>query len=163
MAVIVRAVIVLLAITVVACGGSTVEEKSEAVPASPAIPILPTLALPTPTSVVTCSTKDGRKVRQLIESVARRWDDALELAQSTPRIQLAAQISNLQQIRRDLEDQDWPDCAASARRALVTAMNAAIDGLIAFMADKPDTTVSGHFRDYAAAMDWFTNEMATLR
>lgn len=162
MATCLRLAAIVLCLAMIGCGGETVTDVDSPA-ASPSIPILEWNPEPTPTLDDLCSTKDGAKALDLLNAVARRWDDALHLADSTPRIQLATQISNLQQIRRDVEDQDWPECAQGAQRALVKAMNAAIDGFIAFMTDKPDAEVSGHFSDYRAAMDWFANEIALLR
>jgi len=68
-------------------------------------------------------------------------------------------IADLQTIRREAEDLEVPVCAVSAKNALVTYMNATIDGFIAFLSDEPDTKVNAAFKkanelskDYLEAM-----------
>jgi hypothetical protein len=94
-----------------------------------------------------------------IDPLARRWDDANQLAGQTPRMQLAGQIANLQAVRREVQDLKPPECSKPAQDALVGTMDATIQGYIDFLAQKPDSTVSESFDlakirmlDYTAAL-----------
>lgn len=80
-----------------------------------------------------------------VEPLAREWDDANKLADSTPRASLSGQIDKLQAIRRRTEDIAVPACAAAIKQGLVLAMDAAIRGYIAFLAQKPDSDVNALF------------------
>jgi hypothetical protein len=92
--------------------------------------------VPSPTPVV-CSTNDGRKAYDLLKQHGTEWTDAVTLAGSTPRVQLAPQIATLQRIRRDVQAQPWPECAQRAQALLVTTMNGIIDGLTDFLGQRP--------------------------
>jgi hypothetical protein len=50
--------------------------------------------LPSPTPVPGCSTSDGKKVYDLLKQFLQEWDDALKLADSTPRISLSPLIAH---------------------------------------------------------------------
>jgi hypothetical protein len=108
-----------------------------------------------------CSAELIEQSTASMHEVARQFTDAAELAEMTPRNQLSAQIAPMQDIRRDAEDLDLPDCLSDARDALVDYMEAYIDVLIAFLdVDISDAAmVSGYdqieaaYDDYADAMD----------
>src|SRR5687768_13114070 len=74
---------------------------------------------PTPTPTPPCTMPDGRRAIDVIQQYAREWDDGLTLAGSTPRMQLAGPISQLQRVRRDVQSQQWPVCAEGVQQALV--------------------------------------------
>ncbi len=107
-----------------------------------------------------CPPKQGQAYSEGVRDVARRFDDAVELAQSTPRVSLAPIVSDLQAIRRDAEDIEVPDCAADAQDALIAYMDSTIDGFRAFLASEADASVnayfdaaSRHFNDYQERLD----------
>jgi hypothetical protein len=60
---------------------------------------------------------------------------------------LAPVIADLQAIRRDAQDLAVPTCAAAARDALATYMDATFDAFVAFLGQKPDEEVSKAFED----------------
>lgn len=146
--------ILALSVMLVACGAAaaTVTPAATATPAPTATPTITPTATPIPTPTPTptpaptatvtplpvCSTKDGQKVYDLMKQFAQEWDDALKLADSTPRLSLAPQIAKLQEIRRKVQAQEWPSCAQPAYTLLVQAMDQYINGFISFLGQKPE-------------------------
>jgi len=80
-----------------------------------------------------CSTSDDKKVYELFNQVSQEWDDALELAGSTSRINLPPRIAELQSLRRNIQTQEWPKCAKPGQEHLISGMNSMIDGFILFL------------------------------
>lgn len=120
--------------------------------------------VPTATLVPTtppCS-EEAKAFLGQIQPLARRWDDAVQLASSTSRISLAPQIASLQAIRREAEDLEPPPCATLAKQYLVTAMEQNINGYIAFLGERPDSEVQVSFAAAGRAMDDYHNEIVTL-
>jgi len=62
-----------------------------------------------------------------------QWMDALRLATSTPRIGLAGPMGTLQAIRQGVRQLEVPECLAQNKQHLITGMNEAMDGMLAFM------------------------------
>jgi hypothetical protein len=94
-----------------------------------------------PTAVPICSTRDGKKVYDLVKQYAQEWDDADKLAQSTSRLTLSPQVAVLQRIRRDVQAQEYPPCGQKAQSKLVETMDYTIEGYLEFLAEKPDPIV----------------------
>lgn len=70
-----------------------------------------------------------------LRAIHVRWQDAVRLADSTPRIQLSGQIASLQAIKRDTEALMVPECLALPKANLSSGMAVIIDGFISFMRD----------------------------
>lgn len=117
------------------------------------------LAAPSPTP--TCAQQVAPALTQ-IQSVAREWDDANKLAGQTPRASLAQQISTLQAVRRKVQDIAVPDCATAMKQALVASMDASIDAYVAFLGQKPNSTVQDLFKTANDKMTLFGQEAAKL-
>lgn len=92
-----------------------------------------------------CSASELVKYAEAIEDVSRRFDDAYNLANNTSRMSLSPVIGDLQEIRRDAQDLDVPRCALDTKTNLVNYMDAIIDAFLAFLAQEPDSVVSGRF------------------
>ncbi len=88
---------------------------------------------PTPTPLGRCSNADAQRLLNTIQPKAQEWDDANKLASSTPRVSLAAQIQNLQRIRRESAGLSVPACGSFARTLMVSYMDATINGYIDFL------------------------------
>jgi hypothetical protein len=92
---------------------------------------------------IVCSTRDGKTVYSLLHEVSQQWDDELKLAGSTSRMSLPPRIAELQNIRRKVQNQQWPECAQAAQAELIQAMDSTINGFITFLdPDKPDFSSS---------------------
>lgn len=85
-----------------------------------------------------CSDEELEGYQEAVRDVTRRFDDAVRVADSTARINLSDQVSELQAIRRDAEDVEYPECADEAHRWLVNYMNSTIDAFLAFQSEAPD-------------------------
>lgn len=66
---------------------------------------------------------------------AKLWDDANRVAAATSRIALPTQINNMQGIKRNVESLTLPACLRDTQQNLAGAMDAAIQGYLAFMAN----------------------------
>lgn len=70
-----------------------------------------------------------------LNAIEINWDDAHALASSTSRIALAAPVSELQNIRRDLEKLEVSECLIPAKEALISYMDSNIANFLKFMAN----------------------------
>ncbi len=77
-----------------------------------------------------------------IEPMLEKWDDTVQVAGSTSRIALGAQVARLQDIKREVEDADIPPCGIYANVLLLEAMDYRIDAFLAFMSQEEDDEVS---------------------
>lgn len=96
---------------------------------------------------------DTVKKAQLIEDKAKldnallRWNDAMKIALTTPRIQLGDKIENLQAIKLEVLSMNLSPCMNEPRNRLANAMSIFIDGLLEF---KSNTNIGVFlFEDYA--------------
>lgn len=113
---------------------------------------------------VICSTQDGQRVYDLLDQVSSRWDDEQKLADNTSRINLPARISELQAIKRDVEDQDWPTCAEEAKNKLLEGMNYTIDGFITFLdSDNPESLATSKIILGESSFTMFQVELERLK
>jgi hypothetical protein len=110
-----------------------------------------------------CTMVDGVLVSKILSDRAQEWDDALKLADSTPRNQLAPQIARLQELRRGMQSATWPSCAATAKTKLIAAMDAWIDVYINFMSNPYAMGGPEAARDARRLMAEFNDELAALQ
>lgn len=96
---------------------------------------------------------DTVKKAQLIEDKAKldnallRWNDAMKIALTTPRIHLGDKIENLQAIKLEVLSMNLSPCMNEPRNRLANAMSIFIDGLLEF---KSNTNIGVFlFEDYA--------------
>lgn len=132
------AILALLAGLLTSCGGSAPEAPAAALPTSAPAPIV------APTAVATCQDLAAAYIKQ-VEPLAREWDDAATLADNTPRVSLASQIEKLQDIQRRSEALQAPDCAVTIQQSLIGQMSATNRAFVAFLGQKPQTTVDDLF------------------
>ena len=97
-----------------------------------------------------------------LDPLAREWDDANALANSTPRAALAVQIGNLQSVRRRVQDVTAPECGAPMKQHLIGAMDETIQGYIAFLGQKSDSVVQGHFTAASTEMKSYQESIAAV-
>ena len=96
---------------------------------------------------------DTVKKAQLIEDKAKldnallRWNDAMKIALTTPRIHLGDKIENLQAIKLEVLSMSLSACMNEPRNRLANAMSIFLDGLLEF---KSNTNIGVFlFEDYA--------------
>lgn len=82
-----------------------------------------------------------------MDNALLRWNDALKVAASTPRIHLTQEIKNLQAIKLEVINMGVAPCMTASKTHLANAMTIFIDGLLEFKSN----TIIGEFlfRDYA--------------
>lgn len=68
-----------------------------------------------------------------MDNARAQWIDALRLATNTPRIGLAGPIGSLQAIRQGVQQLEVPSCLAQNKQHLISGMNEALEGMLAFM------------------------------
>ena len=97
------------------------------------------------------------------DALIARWDDANELAGSTPRMSLPGVIESLQVIKRDMAALDGA-CPEAARTRDATAeyMEAVIDAYLAFVAQEDDKDVAAKFNEADTAMQSALHHYSTL-
>ena len=79
-----------------------------------------------------------------LNAIENRWDDAHKLASSTARIALATPISELQNVKRDLERLEVSECLTPAKEALSSYMNSTIANFLSFMANSDSTNFNSN-------------------
>lgn len=91
------------------------------------------------------------------------WNDANDLASSTPRMSLGPAVAELQRIQRDTDNLYFPQCAYAAHSQLVAGMESAVEGYLAFLAQEPDATVEEHFEDAALNFENYTQTLQRIQ
>lgn len=113
---------------------------------------------------IICFAQQNVTAHKLFEEIEDKWRDELKLADSTSRMALPDRIATLQEIRRELSDQKWPDCAAKAKESLTKSMDSMIEGFITFLdSDNSDLLVNLHIEEGVKHMDMFHLYMQALK
>ena len=88
-----------------------------------------------------------------VEPILQEWDDAVAIADSTPRMSLPDRVSELQDVRRRANNLQFenPDIA-EAHLKLVSAMDYGIDAFLSFLAQDSDGEVTAAFDRYHSAI-----------
>ena len=80
-----------------------------------------------------CASQNLPATVQPINDLMREFEDASQLASNLSAQQLPEVISNLQRIRRDVEDVQIPACLATLKTHQLNHMNLMIQTLLAFV------------------------------
>lgn len=80
-----------------------------------------------------------------ITVVLRKWDDAIGLANITSRIALAQPVSQMQAVRREMEDLKTNPCFEKGTKQMVGAMNNALFAFEMFAKYPNSTAPSAYF------------------
>ena len=102
-----------------------------------------------------------------VDDLVLRWDDAIEVASSTPRVSLSDQVVRMQEVRQDARALEEPACAEAlhVKRKMIDMMDSGIDLFTAFMGESGDDFKQpSDFRraEYAIAQDLFVDALITL-
>ena len=100
--------------------------------------------------------------RQLID-FNDRWADIMALAVSVDRDAVVLQVDRLQKIRRDAKDVETPDCLQNAKVSLTDGMEAHIDGLLAYIREKPIEEVNNYITAGNLEMNSFADDVERLQ
>lgn len=88
---------------------------------------------------------DLEEYNTAVKPLLEEWDDAISIANQTPRGSLPSVIPGLQEIRRRTENLEIEECFEDAHPFLVKYMDYTIDAFIAFMGQEDDSVVSQKF------------------
>jgi hypothetical protein len=133
-----------------ACGSQPIATQPETLPASSAVPDDPCSSEKLPTTV------------KGLNDLMREFDDASQLVSSTPTGQLSGVISNLQRIRRDVEDAQIPACLGTLKTHQLNHMNLVIQTLIAFVAGASQDELNKGLEEARREHDLYSLEMVRL-
>ena len=80
-------------------------------------------------------SEEIRKYYEVLKPIYSEWEDALDLAEHTPRIQLPSVVDKLQEIKRRIEAIPLPEDyeVASLSGTMLSGMQEVIDGFLNFM------------------------------
>lgn len=81
---------------------------------------------------ISCAEKKDKGLTELTQ-IEIRWFDGLQVASSTPKIAMGSHVSNLQMIRRDLDNIEVSDCLLPAKLVFSEDMRVTINGFLEFM------------------------------
>jgi hypothetical protein len=137
--------------------------KTETIVTDTLTPVIPTSTATVTATPDPCSSEhiagEIRKVHRLM----REFDDASALSTSTGRDQLKPTIADLQRIRRDAEDQDYPSCLRLLKEVQLAHMNTFIQTLIAFMSGADQETINQGITLSRQLHDQYMIELARLQ
>ncbi|MBN1535229.1 MAG: zinc ribbon domain-containing protein [Anaerolineales bacterium] len=92
----------------------------------------------------TCRKSDVDRAMADLRDIQLRWGDAIDIANSTPRIALSSPVANLQEIRRETQKVEVPHCMEELKTIYIDAMDYYIQGYMEFMQDA-DSTLAGEY------------------
>lgn len=133
-----------------ACGSQLIATQPEALPASTTAPDDPCSSERLPTTV------------KELNDLMREFDEASQAISSTPAGQLQEVISNLQRIRRDVEDSQIPTCLGTLKTHQLNHMNLVIQTLIAFVAGASQDELDKGLEEARKEHDLYSLEMVRL-
>ena len=96
--------------------------------------------------LASCSTCNRDDYMEAVGSIVEEWDDAVVLADQTPRMSLAPRISELQDIWREAEDAEIPECFVDAHGYLLLAMEYTIEGYLSFLSQDSEGHIQLQFQ-----------------
>jgi hypothetical protein len=109
-----------------------------------------------------CSTQNLSGTVQPINDLMREFEDASQLASNLPAQQLPAVISNLQRIRRDVEDVQIPACLATLKTHELNHMNQMIQTLLAFVGGADQEALTSGLENARKEHDLYSLEIVRL-
>lgn len=128
-------------------------------------PIFTSTPAPTATEVP-CSIQSLEFLSE-IETIAERWEDAVDLTSITARISVAGPIATLQEIKQDANKLNAPACSEMIAEQLTLYMESTIDAFLGFAANDSDDIVAKQlahasfmsqlFEDYLSSVDGLAN------
>ena len=110
-----------------------------------------------------CSKKQREQVVSAFDPIIANWNDANDLASSTSRINLAAPVSNLQNIQKEAREQEVPQCAQPVKDHFLDMSQETINSYLLFMRDEPDFVVQTSIRSVQSNQRFFTKYYSRLK
>ena len=91
------------------------------------------------------------------------WSDTFNRAASTGRIALSPVIGDLQRVMRTYESLDPPEECVKLHTNVISSMDSAVDGFLAFMSQEDESVVTRHFDRSTEALERATSQLSGLR
>lgn len=110
-----------------------------------------------------CGLVRFRDASSKLEGLMEKHLDLSTLASSTSRIALTVPVTQLQDLRRDIQDVPHPTCMQPAFDDLDKAMDFEISAYLGFMAQDPDTSVEVKMQTAGSYLQNATNHLSVLR
>jgi hypothetical protein len=139
----------LILVVTSACGSQAIATQPEALPTNTA-------------ADDPCSSENLPTTVQGLNDLMREFDNASQLASSTPAQQLPDVISNLQRIRREAEDSQIPACLGTLKTHQLNHMNLMIQTLIAFVGGASQEELNAGLENARQEHDLYSLEIVRL-
>jgi len=105
---------------------------------------------------------DVESYTSAVDPIVSRWQDAVTVADQTPRMSLSAQINELQSIKRDADAVEVSECLAVAHDSLLSHMEFSIEGYLAFLGEQEDTMIQVLFDNAEHQLKTYQDELAKV-
>lgn len=92
-----------------------------------------------------CPSNEVKTASAKMMGITEKYIDAFALASSTSRIALAGSIESMQEIKREANAVEVPQCLEEAKYWQIQAMEADINAFMLFMAQASDRDVNSAF------------------
>lgn len=111
-----------------------------------------------------CGTScDIETYQEMVKPQIDKWQDAYQIANQTPRVSLASEIANLQEIKRDTESLEISECTIELHANLVQSMDFTIQGFLAFLGQDTDENVNYYFRQSDYYLEQYTKAIDEIK
>ena len=110
-----------------------------------------------------CGKSRVSRAGDAMSEIFDQWTDAVSLAQNTARIGLSGPIGDLQDLKRQMEAVDVPDCLRVVRDGIAGGMDYAIDGFLGFAAQADDSRVGADFDTAIGMFEAATDNLVRIR
>jgi hypothetical protein len=114
------------------------------------------------TTLSPCTSKKVVQTNEELSSLYANFIDASNLAMATPRLALASQISNMQDIKNETDDLVVPPCLEYAQDLLSDGMDDFINGFITFLGEGDTDTIADYFDSGLSKMNLAVDEMQSV-
>jgi len=165
-------VLVVILISLSACGGGAgvnsdtsmelTPKPTESIPTPTPTPT-ESIPTPTPTPIVACPQEEVDVYIKEYGYIMEEWDDTYKIAQSTSRINLGSVIGDLQSIRREVSRLYAPECAYYISDITGVAMESSIDTLLSFLDQDSDSVVQGKLAGATTTWELVNSEFENFK
>jgi len=127
----------------------------------------PTPVPPTPTAAPTatpdpCAAENLLDEVEKVQEIVNAFQDVAYVANFTPQTELVIPILQLQEIRRDLQKLEVPECEESIKNASINYMNATINYLAFFMGGESQENVDAGIQNSQVLWQVVLSEFSNL-
>ena len=99
---------------------------------------------------------------EVFDALLEKWDDGINVAGRTARVSLPGPVSDLQEIKREVNAVEITPCMEQAKKHLMKSLEYAIEGFMAFMGQEDDAVVEMNFDLATKYLDNYSNEIMKI-